>query len=173
MKVYQNVVPYDPEGILGCLTSCVLTYLGIVTGHIIIHYQEPIKRIARLLFYAILWASIALGMCQLSWEDGWLPINKNLWSLSFILIMASICLIAFIILYLIVDVYDLYSGAPFIYLGRNSIVVYLGSELLDQTFPMFKVPYKHPYLLGIDVYWVTIWTVVAAIMDYYKYYISL
>lgn len=166
-------MPYDPEGILGCLTSCVLTYLGMVTGHIMIHYQEPIKRIARLTFYALLWALIGLGLCQLSWDDGWIPINKNLWSLSYIFVMASICTLAFIFLYIVMDVYDLYSGAPFMYLGRNSIVVYLGHEILGNMFPMIQVPYTHPYLLGIDVYWVAVWTVVAAIMDYNKVYVSL
>jgi heparan-alpha-glucosaminide N-acetyltransferase len=134
----------------------VLTYLGIVTGHILIHYTETLKRLTRFLLYSILWASIALALCQLKWDDSaWLPINKNLWSLSYVFLMASISLFTFTVFFLLMDVYDVYSGTPFIYLGRNSIVVYLGHEILANAFPLFKVPdehvYSYEYLLGYSL----------------------
>lgn len=179
-EIYQTTEPYDPEGLLGCLTTCVLAYLGMATGHIFIHYSEPLKRIARLVFYALLWGSIGLTLALIGgpgggvvFDGGWIPINKSLWSLSFVLVTASMSLVAFALLYILIDVYDVYTGAPFVYLGRNSIVVYLGHEILSGSFPLFKVPRQHAYLLAINIYWVAIWTIIAAIMDYKKVYINL
>ena len=34
-----NCVSYDPEGLLGSLTACTLTYLGVWTGRVLVHYQ--------------------------------------------------------------------------------------------------------------------------------------
>lgn len=173
--VYKYELKFDSEGFLGNLTGCVITYLGIITGHILIHYQDHLKRVIRLFFYAILWGILALVLCGFSFDDddGWIPINKNLWSLSFVLISASISLIVFIVIYILTDMYDLFSGAPFRSLGLNSIVIYLGQDLFANKFPMLKVPIRHPELLAIDAYWVVLWTLIAAYMDYKKFYISL
>lgn len=171
--VYLSGMPYDPEGLLGCFTSCVLTYFGMIAGHVIIHYQEPLKRITRFLFYGITTGVIGAVLCQFRWEDGWIPINKNLWSLSYIFVMASISFMTFTALYILIDVYDVYSGTPFLYLGRNSITVYMGHEIMGEFFPLFKVPDKHAYHLALNFYWISLWCIVAAIMDYKKVYINL
>jgi heparan-alpha-glucosaminide N-acetyltransferase len=56
----------------------------------------------------------------------------------FILIIAGLdfCLLA--ALFLLVDVAQLWAGAPFVYAGMNSIVVYFLSESFDSVFP-FRV----------------------------------
>jgi heparan-alpha-glucosaminide N-acetyltransferase len=172
-EIYQTTIPYDPEGLLGCLTSCVLCYIGVSIGHVIVHYKEVSKRIWKFLAYAIFYGSISLILTKCSLNDGWIPINKNLWSLSFIFSIASIALIALVILYFLIDIYDVYSGTPFLYLGRNSITIYICHILFREYFPFFKVDNKHSYLLALHLYGVAIWCLVAAIMNKKKVYINL
>ena len=57
------------------------------------------------------------------------------WSLSFVLLLAGFAFALLSFCYLVVDVHGLASGAPFIFLGANSIVIYAGSEVFDQYFP--------------------------------------
>jgi heparan-alpha-glucosaminide N-acetyltransferase len=171
--VYQTIIPYDPEGLLGTLTSCVLTYLGLATGHIVMHYKKSTHRIAKFFVYSVFYGLIAGVLCKFSRDDGWIPINKNLWSLSFILAIASLALLGLIFLYLIVDLADLYSGTPFLYLGRNSISIYICHTMLTGSVPVVDAKTSHPILLLYNFYWVTIWTLVAYLMNYHKVFISL
>ena len=69
-------------------------------------------------------------------DGGAVPINKNLWSPSFILVIGGIDCCALAALFLLVDVAKLWNGAPFIYAGMNSIVIYFLSETFDDYFPI-------------------------------------
>ncbi len=172
-SVYLNQLPHDPEGLLGCLTSIILCYLGVSCGHIIIHYQQPKKRIIRFLAYALVYILSALILCEFSIDDGWMPINKNLWSLSFVLIMAGMAFFVLTVFYVLVDLAGVYSGTPFLYLGRNSITIYICHIVFQNYFPFFLVDNRHWYLLSSDLYGVAIWCTVAAIMNHYKVFINL
>ena len=77
-KIYSGIA-HDPEGLLGSLTSCVLCYLGVSIGHIIIYYKEPSKRVAKFLFCSFIYGIAAGVLCKFSLNDGWIPLNKNLW----------------------------------------------------------------------------------------------
>ena len=171
--VYLSQLPHDPEGLLGCLTSCVLCYLGVSCGHIIIHYKETQQRVIRFISYGIVYGLVALILCNFSQDDGWVPVNKNLWSLSFVLALASISFICLTIFYFLIDILDLYSGTPFLYLGRNSITIYICHLIFINYFPFFRVKSTHAYLLGSNLYGVSIWCIVAALMDHYRVYINL
>lgn len=99
--------------------------------------------------------------------------KNNFRSLSFILSLASIGTFVLTIMYVLIDILDIYSGTPFLYLGRNSITIYISHMVFQDNFPNFLVPNKHPYLLGNVLYCVSVWCIVAAIMDYKKVYINL
>jgi len=172
-SVYLNQLPHDPEGLLGCLTSIILCYLGVSCGHIIIHYQEAKKRIVRFLVYGFIFTLSALVLCKFSIEDGWVPINKNLWSLSFVLIIAGLSFFVLTLFYVSVDLAGFYSGTPFLYLGRNSITIYICHIVFQNYFPFFQVENKHSFLLSLNLYGVAIWCTVAAIMNYHNVFINL
>lgn len=58
-------------------------------------------------------------MCNFSKEDGLIPINKNLFSLSFAFITGSSAFLIFIILFLIIEHWRLWSGSPFAEIGKH------------------------------------------------------
>lgn len=45
-EVYHTMQPYDPEGLLGCLTSIFLTFLGLQGGKILLTFKSPRDRLA-------------------------------------------------------------------------------------------------------------------------------
>ncbi|XP_075241526.1 heparan-alpha-glucosaminide N-acetyltransferase-like [Convolutriloba macropyga] len=131
-----NVLPYDPEGLLGCLTSIFLTFCGLHGGRIICIYGNWKKASSRLIAWAVISGVVGGGLCKFSLDGtGPIPINKNLWSLSFVLITAATAYTLLAILYVVVDVARLWDGAPFTYAGMNSLLLYMGHELLMGWFP--------------------------------------
>ena len=62
--------------------------------------------------------------------------SKNLWSPSFILLLAGFGHLNLALLFNVVDVQRLWSGAPFRYMGKNSLATYVVSELLGDNLPL-------------------------------------
>ena len=114
---------YDPEGLLGVLTSAVLCYLGVLAGRSILWHADHRSRLTRWLAAAALCGLLALALCGGRENGGVIPVNKNLWSLSFILTMSAFSFISLAALYLTVDVKRVWDGAPFRPMGQNSILM--------------------------------------------------
>lgn len=133
--------PYDPEGILGYLTSICMTYLGAQAGRIIVYYGKDDKAVMkRWLCWGVGLGLIALALTGGAQQNGFgIPINKNLWSLSFIIALSSMGFILLTAFYFIIDVLQWYDGTPFIYPGLNSILVYEGHGLFQHLFPFSYV----------------------------------
>lgn len=77
------------------------------------------------------------SLCRFSINDGLIPINKSLWSLSFVLITTAFAYLLFAILYIVIDVRKYWAGRPFVYAGMNAILMYIGSELLGRMYPFY------------------------------------
>lgn len=123
--------------------------------------------------YGVVYGLSALLLCGFSKNDGWMPINKNLWTLSFVLLLAAMSFIVLTGFYVLIDIYDIYSGTPFLYLGRNSITIYISHIVFANYFPLFMVENKHAYILSSNLYGVGLWCLVAAMMNHYKVFINL
>ena len=190
--VYDCVV-YDPESSLGWLTASLLTFLGLQAGRVVVHYRallagarEPAARrtavaahVSRWLLWGVPLALLGGALAGFSQDGGWIPSNKNMWSPSFILIIAGLdfCLLA--ALFLLVDVAQLWAGAPFVYAGMNSIAVYFLSESFDSVFP-FRVTTSsdgdfasHSARLFSNILAVLCWLAVARWMYTRKIFINL
>jgi len=119
---------WDPEALLGVLPSTATALIGLLTGH---HMRAATdrSRCARQLSLAGA-ALIAAGLVA----NVWLPINKNLWSSSYVLFTAGAALVALAICYWLIDARGIRGWArPAIAVGTNSILLYVGSELLTGT----------------------------------------
>jgi heparan-alpha-glucosaminide N-acetyltransferase len=140
-------------------------------GRIIVHYTSPKCRIKRWLIWAAACGLIGGGLCGFSRDGGVIPVNKNLWSLSFTLVMASFGFIMLSVFYYLIDVARIWSGAPFRYVGLNSIVVYLTSEVMSEYFPLswdWHYPVTHAEVLFMNLTAVTC----LCVMAYYMYSIN-
>lgn len=134
--VYDTRQPYDPEGVLGTLTSCLVVFLGCAAGRIFVVYTEWKPRVLRFIVWSIVLCVVGGALCSFSVNDGFIPINKNLWSLSYVLVTAGLAFGVHCAIYVAVDVFRLWSGRPFYYAGLNSIVLYVGHVICARVFPV-------------------------------------
>ena len=95
MKIYDTHVPFDPEGLLGSFTSLFLVFLGVQAGKIILAFPSWQSRVKRFWIWTFVLGSLAGLLCDFSKEAGVIPVNKNLWSLSFILALGSMAFFLF------------------------------------------------------------------------------
>ncbi|KAI3353255.1 hypothetical protein L3Q82_019793 [Scortum barcoo] len=134
--IYATRMPYDPEGVLGSINSVLMAFLGLQAGKIILHYRDLHRSImSRFLIWGFLLGVISAVLTKCSTDQGFIPVNKNLWSLSYVTTLACFANVLLVFVYYTVDVKKWWSGAPFFYPGMNSILVYVGHEVFEEYFP--------------------------------------
>eukprot|EP01064_Diplonema_japonicum_P001286 TRINITY_DN1080_c3_g1_i1.p1 TRINITY_DN1080_c3_g1~~TRINITY_DN1080_c3_g1_i1.p1 ORF type:complete len:745 (+),score=105.81 TRINITY_DN1080_c3_g1_i1:57-2237(+) len=129
---------HDPEGFLGALNSIVLCWLGLVAGRIIAASRETGNKKQAAISMGVLGASLCLvaaGLCGFKQFGGPIPINKNLWSTSFIFVMSGTGTLAVLGLLVIVDWFKIWNGKPFLFVGMNSILYYSMHEIMSNYIP--------------------------------------
>jgi len=120
----------DPEGVLSTLPAIATALCGVLTGEWLRSSRSPKQKAAGMLAAGV--AGIAAGEL---WGV-WFPINKNLWTSSYVFFTAGCALICLAICYWAADV-KLLRGwwtRPFIIFGTNAIAAYVISELLGGSF---------------------------------------
>lgn len=165
-KIYSITVPFDPEGLLGCLSSAFLVFLGTVAGKIIIHFPGNRSRMVRWMVWSLILGVTAGCLCGWSREDGLIPVNKNLWSLSFILGLGAMAFLILTFMYWLIDVLCWWSGSPFHYPGMNAILLYVGHELCEGYFPFSWKSFSitHTEILLMNIWAVSIWIMLSFIL---------
>uniref|UniRef100_A0A8C4IJP5 Heparan-alpha-glucosaminide N-acetyltransferase n=1 Tax=Dicentrarchus labrax TaxID=13489 RepID=A0A8C4IJP5_DICLA len=134
--IYATHMPYDPEGVLGSINSILMAFLGLQAGKIILHYRDLHTSImSRFLIWGLVLGVISAVLTKCSTDQGFIPVNKNLWSLSYVTTLACFAYVLLVLVYYTVDVKKWWSGAPFYYPGMNSILVYVGHEVFEEYFP--------------------------------------
>uniref|UniRef100_A0A803V161 Heparan-alpha-glucosaminide N-acetyltransferase n=1 Tax=Ficedula albicollis TaxID=59894 RepID=A0A803V161_FICAL len=163
---YQSTMPYDPEGILGTINSIVMAFLGLQAGKITLFYKDQPKQImSRFIIWGIGIISAILTKC--SKEEGFIPINKNLWSISYVTTMSCFAFILLLLIYYLVDVKKWWSGAPFLYPGMNSILVYIGHQVFANYFPFkwkMQDSQSHAEHLTQNLTATTLWVIISYIL---------
>ena len=151
--------PYDPEGVLGMLTAATLTYLGLITGRILMHYPSHSARLWRWGVLGSILCFIAACLCGFSQNDGLIPVSKNLWSASFGLLLAGGGMLGLSVTYVFVDYLGWWTGAPFRYYGLNSILLFCAHEIFQEYFPFeWDQTYPtHMSMLTMNIVGVTLW----------------
>lgn len=123
--LWDTSITWDPEGPLSTLPAIATALLGVLAGRWLTA-RQPIH--ARLV---ALFAAGALGtMSGLVWAWAF-PINKNLWTSSYVLLTAGIACLALGAVTWLVDVvrWDRWTP-PFQAFGMNPLAAFVGGELL-------------------------------------------
>jgi predicted acyltransferase len=117
----------DPEGLLATIPAIGTALAGAVTGQLLKsnrfngYVKSAVMVVAGL---------ICLGLAAL-WNLDF-PINKNLWSSSFVLHCAGLSLLLLALFYLVIDVWRFRAWTFFfVVIGSNSILAYLARQFVD------------------------------------------
>jgi predicted acyltransferase len=130
----------DPEGILSTFPAIATALLGVLTGEWL--GSSPIKNDPRKKTVGMLAAGAVLILAGQLWSV-WFPINKKLWTSSFVLFTAGCALVCLAICYWITDV-KLHRGwwtKPFVAFGTNAITAYALAELASSL--LFNLRLHH------------------------------
>ena len=122
---------YDPEGLLSTLPAIVTALLGVFTGKLLL--SERVDKLKRLVLMGL--ALLVLGTL---W-DFIFPINKALWTSSFVLVTAGWANLVLALIYYLTDVKGLKFGSVFMHAGANAITVYFLSSFISKLFYLIKV----------------------------------
>ncbi|CAM9234292.1 unnamed protein product, partial [Ectocarpus fasciculatus] len=174
-KELYSCQSYDPEGFLGTLTASFLTYLGLMAGRVLIHFPSHRERLTRWAIWAISFMFLAGIFCGFSKNDGFLPINKNLWTTSFAFVTAGGGLVCLSVTYVLVDVLKVWTGAPFISMGMNSILIYVGHDILAGFFPFRYYETdsgSHARVLQMNLIGTTCWVLIGVYMHRINFFVK-
>jgi predicted acyltransferase len=118
-------IAFDPEGLLSTLTGIVNVIGGFLAGAFIQRKGKTYETVARLLIWGGLLIVSALFLGQ------FFPIAKKLWTSTFSLLTIGIDLAILGLLIFVIEIEKVKRGTNFfLILGRNSLAIYLLSELL-------------------------------------------
>ena len=118
-------VTRDPEGVLSTIPAVATSLLGLLTGDWL--RSERSGRIKAL----GLAVSGVVGLVAGEAFNLWFPINKKLWTSSYVLFTAGLALACLAACYWAVDVHEWRRWAtPFLVLGTNAIAAYVLAEVI-------------------------------------------
>jgi predicted acyltransferase len=120
----------DPEGLLGIVPAIATCLAGVLTGHLLksARYTGHIKTALMVVAGAVCLGLAWLWNHEFANTNNWwrFPINKNLWSSSFVLHCAGWSLLFLSLFYLVIDVWQFRRWAIlFTVIGANSIFIYM------------------------------------------------
>lgn len=123
---------HDPEGLLSALPAIVTALLGMLTGEFIKTDKGAISPAKKALWLAV--AGVVFICIGKLW-DMVFPINKNLWSSSFVCFVGGLSMLAFAFFYFIVDVKNWRKWTiVFRVIGMNSITIYLAQRMINFSY---------------------------------------
>ncbi|MGL5026746.1 MAG: transmembrane glucosamine N-acetyltransferase NagX [Shewanella oncorhynchi] len=124
---YQGRTP-DPEGLLSTIPAIVNALAGVFVGHFIVKSHPKGEWVKVRLLAVAGGACLALGWLL----DLIIPVNKELWTSSFVLVTSGWSMILLAAFYALVDVLKWQKTAfCFVVIGTNAIIIYLASSLVD------------------------------------------
>ncbi|MDD4728252.1 MAG: DUF5009 domain-containing protein [Dysgonamonadaceae bacterium] len=127
-KLHKGI--HDPEGLMATIPAISTGLLGIFTGNLL--RDKKFTPTRKALLMAIV-GVILLGLAQLWSLD--FPINKNLWTSSFVFHVGGISLLFMSFFYYVIDVLGYKKWAFFFkVIGMNSILIYISGLFINWTY---------------------------------------
>jgi predicted acyltransferase len=125
---------WDPEGILSTFPAIVTGITGLLAGHLLLSKRSAHEKALLLLVFGF--AGVCAGYF---WGLGF-PVNKNLWTSSYVLVTSGLASLLLGTMYYVVDIRNHTTGTkPGIIFGANAIAIYVLSDLISIIF--YSLPF--------------------------------
>lgn len=126
-KLYRTI--HDPEGLLSTVPAISTALLGMLTGEFIKWQKKGLTPCKKVLYLLI--AGIALVIVGKIWSFVF-PLNKNLWTSSFVCFVGGWSTLFFALFYYVIDVKNMRKWTLFFtVIGMNSITIYMAHRIID------------------------------------------
>ena len=127
-------IAFDPEGFLSTIPAVATVIIGFLTGEIVGKGASDMKKVLKIVLIGL-----ALTVAGLIWNI-WFPINKPLWTSSYVLYTGGLSLIILGLLYLIIDVLNLKGWTGFFKVfGMNALFIYIVASLWTKVMLIVKI----------------------------------
>lgn len=132
--IWKSSKVFDPEGLLSTLPAISSCLAGVLCGTFLKTKRDDYEKVSAFFFFGVV--LIALG-----WEwDFFFPINKSLWTSSYVVFMAgqALCFLGFC--YWLIDIkgYQKWTK-PFVIFGVNALALFVGSGVMARLLGLIKV----------------------------------
>lgn len=125
---------FDPEGILSTLPAIATVLLGTLAGDWL---RRPMTNVRKLTLMFPAGAVLTAAGLLL---HPFFPINKQLWTSTFVIFTAGMALLVFGVCFLLIEIWNLKKWAtPFLIFGTNAITVFAGSTFMVKVLMMIKI----------------------------------
>jgi len=133
--VWKQAKVYDPEGILSTIPAIATALFGVLTGQWLRSERTALQKLAGLFV-----AGAICVMVGWSW-NAFFPINKALWTSSYVFFTGGLALQLLALCYWLVDIKGYKRWAwPFIVFGVNAIALFVGTALMARLMGLIKIP---------------------------------
>ncbi len=118
-------IPFDPEGLLGTISASVTVIFGYLIGKLIQDSQDKNMLVKNLMVVGALTIFVGLFWSQ------YFPINKPLWSSSYVVYAGGIACMVIAMLIEVIDIRGYKNWTqPFVVFGMNPLVIFVLSGVL-------------------------------------------
>ena len=133
--VWKQGIVYDPEGLLSTMGALATTLFGVLTGNLLrCETRTPIEKVAGMF--------VAGACCVIvGWVwNPWFPINKGLWTSSYVFFTGGLALQLLALCYWLIDIKGYRAWAkPFVVFGVNAIVLFVGTGVMERLLGLIHV----------------------------------
>ena len=127
--IWAGSKTYDPEGPLSTIPAIATAMLGVIAGRWITRQERPLSERVAGLFAA----GSLLMLGGIVWSI-FFPINKNLWTSSYVLFTGGFACVVLATCIWIIDVHEVRGWTkPFVIYGVNPLVAFVGAGLMART----------------------------------------
>ena len=125
----------DPEGLISTIPAIATNLLGVLTGEWL---RSPRSQRTKMFGMAAFGGAAVLAGF---WMDTWFPINKKVWTSSFVVFTAGMALVCLALCYWLVDIQGWHGWTkPIQVFGANSIAAYVFAEIAAITLWRIQIP---------------------------------
>ena len=186
--LWRSSQTWDPEGLLSTVPAVGTVILGVFTGRWIASGTPIHERLV-----GLFGAGALATMAGLMWNWSF-PINKNLWTSSYVLFTAGVAALTLATCIWLIDVAGVkWWTKPFTWFGRNPLLAFLGTGLMSRTiYSLVRIPkddgttaslqrviYENAYAswlppkdasLLFALSYVALWALILYVLDRRKFY---
>lgn len=139
-EVLQKNIAFDPEGLLSTIPAVTSVIFGFLAGNFIRKEGSSFSSIAHLFFAGLL--LVFAGLC---W-DLVFPINKPIWSSSYVLYTTGLAISVLSMILFVVEIKNHRGWTnPFVLFGKNPLFIYVMSGVIVKLYFLVRVGDTNAY----------------------------